>query len=181
MTTKQRFFSSVLLFELIFLLLYVWVRVTSPFPVQLVISVSFLTVSSHWRNRWTNSVNWLIWRLEGSVQSDSIFLWKLLKLSFPLLFSLGLIIAMLSLLALLRFSLIKSKEWMISCSARLIYKASKFAHITHSLFDLHWLPISSRIQYKIALSCFHIISGTAPPYLSEFPKPLPIFPCVGCG
>ena len=48
--------------------------------------------------------------IEGSVQSDSIFLWKLVKLSFPLLFSLDLIIAMLSLLALLRFSLIKSRE-----------------------------------------------------------------------
>ena len=48
--------------------------------------------------------------IEGSVQSDSILLWKLLKLSFPLLFSLGLIIAMLSLLALLMFSLIKSRE-----------------------------------------------------------------------
>ena len=107
---NQRFFSSVLLLELIFLLLYVWVRVTSRFPLQLVILVSFLKVSSHWR-RWTNSVNLLIWRLEGSVQSDSFFLWKLLKLFFPLLFSLGLIIAMLSLLAVLRFSLIKSRGW----------------------------------------------------------------------
>ena len=56
---------------------------------------------------------------------------------------------------------------LIDCSARLIYKASKSAHITPLLFDLHWLPICSRIQYKIALTCFHIISGTAPPYLSE--------------
>ena len=55
----------------------------------------------------------------------------------------------------------------INCSARLIYKASKSAHITHLHFDLHWLLISSRIQYKIALACFHIISGTAPPFLSE--------------
>ena len=55
----------------------------------------------------------------------------------------------------------------INCSARLIYKVSKSAHITTLLFDLHWLPISSRIQYKIALICFHIVSGTAPPYLSE--------------
>ena len=54
--------------------------------------------------------NWLIWILGGSVQSDSIFQWKLLKLSFPLLFSLGLIIAMLSFLALLGFFLIKSRE-----------------------------------------------------------------------
>ena len=165
MTTKQRFFSSALHLELIFLLLYMWVRVTSPFSVQLITSVSFLTVSSRWRNRWTNSVNWSIWRSGGLVQSDSIFLLKLPELLFPLLFSLGLIIAMLSLLALLRFSLIKSR--VINCLAHLIYKAPKSAHITPLLFDLHWLLISSRIQDKIALTCFHIISGTAPPYLSE--------------
>ena len=140
MTTKQRFFSLVLLLELIFLLLYVLVRVTSRFPVQLVISVSFLTVSSHWRNRWTNSINWLIWRLERSVQSDSIFLWKLLKLSLPLLFSLGLIIAMLSLLAFLRFSLVKSR--VIICLACLIYKASKSAHYSFTL----WSPLAANQQ-----------------------------------
>ena len=104
MTTKQRYFSSVLLLELIFLLLYVWVRVTSTFSSSArnlgVIFDSELAL----KEQRTNSVNWLIWRLEGSAQSDSILLWKLLKLSFPLLFSLGLIIAMLSLLALLRFS-----------------------------------------------------------------------------
>ena len=55
----------------------------------------------------------------------------------------------------------------INCSDRLFYKASKSAHITPLRFDLHWLPISSRIHYKIPLTCFHIISGTAPPYLSE--------------
>ena len=47
------------------------------------------------------------------------------------------------------------------------YKASKSALITPLLFDLHLLLISSRIQYKIDLPDFHIISGTAPPYLSE--------------
>ena len=43
----------------------------------------------------------------------------------------------------------------INCSTRISYEASKPAHITPLLFELHWLPISSRIQYK------------APPYLSE--------------
>ena len=55
----------------------------------------------------------------------------------------------------------------INCSARLIYKVPKSVHITPFLYDLHWLPIGSRIQYKIALICFHIVSGTAPPNLSE--------------
>ena len=47
------------------------------------------------------------------------------------------------------------------------YKYYVSAHITPLHYDLHWLPISSRIQYKIALICFHIVSGTAPPYLCE--------------
>ena len=55
----------------------------------------------------------------------------------------------------------------INRSARLIYKASKSAHITPLLFDLHWLAVSSWIQYEIALTCFHIVSGTAPPYVSK--------------
>ena len=55
----------------------------------------------------------------------------------------------------------------IKCSARLIFKVPKSAHVTPFLYDLHWLPISSRIQYKIALICFHTVSGTAPPYLTE--------------
>ena len=29
------------------------------------------------------------------------------------------------------------------------------------LYDLHWLPINSWIQYKIAFICFHIVSGIA--------------------
>ena len=32
---------------------------------------------------------------------------------------------------------------------------------------IYWLPFNNRIQYKIALICFRIDSGTAPPYLSE--------------
>ena len=54
---------------------------------------------------------------------------------------------------------------MNNCSARLICKALKCANITSLLYDLHWLPVSSRIQYKTALVCFNIVSGTAPPYL----------------
>ena len=61
---------------------------------------------------------------------------------------------------------IASRHWTWAMNY-LYYKASKSAHITPLLFDLHWLSISSQIQFKIALICFHIISGTASPYLSE--------------
>ena len=55
----------------------------------------------------------------------------------------------------------------MNCAARLIYRSSKRDHITPLLSELHWLPISQRIQYKIALICFNIISNTAPLYLSQ--------------
>ena len=77
----------------------------------------------------------------------------------------GLITVMLSLLVLFRFSLLKIQR-LINCSAHLIFKVPKSAHITPFLYDLHWLPIGSQIQYKIALICFHIVSGTVPPYPS---------------
>ena len=50
---------------------------------------------------------------------------------------------------------------------RVTSKAHKPAHITASLYDLDWVPISNRIQYKIVLICFHIASCKASPYLSE--------------
>ena len=63
--------------------------------------------------------------------------------------------------------LLEKIQRVINCSARLIFKVSKSAHITPFVYDIHWLPISSRIQCKVALVCFHIVSGTGPPYLSE--------------
>ena len=74
---------------------------------------------------------------------------------------------MLSLLALLRFALQLIKIRVVNSTTHLICKDPKSARITPSLYYLHWLPISSRIQCKIVLICFHIVSGTAPPYLSE--------------
>ena len=61
--------------------------------------------------------------------------------------------------------LLDAVQRVFNCSARLIFKVPKSAHITPFLYYLHWLPISSQIQYKIALICFHIVSGTVPPFL----------------
>ena len=42
---------------------------------------------------------------------------------------------------------------------------SYFDHITPVLKELHWLPITSRIQYKIALLTFKCLHKQAPEYL----------------
>ena len=52
-------------------------------------------------------------------------------------------------------------------AARLILRISKFEHISPHLASLHWLPIDSRIKYKLACICYNSLSTNSPPYLSE--------------
>ena len=52
-------------------------------------------------------------------------------------------------------------------AARLIFRLPKSANISQQLMSLHWLPVKSRIQYKIASLCYHSLNNTAPSYLSD--------------
>ena len=52
-------------------------------------------------------------------------------------------------------------------SARLILNRNKYCHITPLLHELHWLPINSRIKYKLLLFIFKSLNDLAPPYLSN--------------
>ena len=54
-------------------------------------------------------------------------------------------------------------------AARLIFRTTRSAHVTPNpmLHSLPWLPIEQRIEYKLSLLCFKIISHQAPIYLSE--------------
>ena len=56
-------------------------------------------------------------------------------------------------------------------SARLISLTSKHSHITPVLANLHWLPISYRIKYKLGLFVYKIIHNNAPHYLSDLTHP----------
>ena len=51
--------------------------------------------------------------------------------------------------------------------ARLVLLALRHHHSTLLLEKLHWLPISERIQYKVACMCFSAINGSGPADLSE--------------
>ena len=57
-------------------------------------------------------------------------------------------------------------------AARLITKTRKYEHITPILRSLHWLPILTRIQFKILLLVFKIKHGYAPSYLNDLLKPI---------
>ena len=54
-----------------------------------------------------------------------------------------------------------------NAAARVICKISRYEHITPSLYNLHWLPVSYRIQFKILLLVYKTVNGHAPLYLSE--------------
>ena len=54
-----------------------------------------------------------------------------------------------------------------NAAARLILGIGKFSHITPALYELHWLPVSLGIDYKILLLTFKCIYGLAPTYLSD--------------
>ena len=52
-------------------------------------------------------------------------------------------------------------------AARLILGISKREHISPHLASLHWLPIDSRIKYKLACICYNCMSTNSSPYLSH--------------
>ena len=54
-----------------------------------------------------------------------------------------------------------------NAAARGVTGTKKFDHITPVLRDLHWLPIRQRIKYKLAMTVYKCIHGSAPTYLAD--------------
>ena len=52
-------------------------------------------------------------------------------------------------------------------AARLIFRSSRREHCTPLLKCLHWLPVHSRIQYKISSISFNTVTGAGPEYMSD--------------
>ena len=63
-------------------------------------------------------------------------------------------------------------------AARIIMRTRKYDHITPVLKQLHWLPISSRIEFKILLFTYRALNNLAPAYVRDMlciyepPRPL---------
>ena len=53
-------------------------------------------------------------------------------------------------------------------AARLVLRVSETDYISPHLASLFWLPIDSRIQYKLSSLC--CLNSTAPDYLTELPR-----------
>ena len=54
--------------------------------------------------------------------------------------------------------------------ARLVCTVSRHDHITPSLINLHWLPVTNRIEFKIAMLVHKYIYGVSPQYLLDLIK-----------
>ena len=67
-----------------------------------------------------------------------------------------------SLLSGIPQQLIDKLQKVQNCSARLIFKMSKYTHVSPLLAKLHWFPIAQRIDHKISSLCYDVVSDTAP-------------------
>ena len=68
-------------------------------------------------------------------------------------------------------SLIDRLQAVQNCAARLATRSRKHDHITSILKQLHWLPMYSRIKYKILPLTFKTLHGLAPSYITEMLQP----------
>ena len=76
-----------------------------------------------------------------------------------------------SLLSGIPQQLIDKLQKVQNCSTRLIFKTSKYTHVSPLLAKLYQLPIAQRIDHKISSLCYDVVSDTAPLYLSDLRCP----------
>ena len=63
--------------------------------------------------------------------------------------------------------LIRKLQHVQNSAARLVNQCPRFCHITPVLRDLHWLPVSFRIEFKIMLITYKVLHDQAPIYIQE--------------
>ena len=54
-----------------------------------------------------------------------------------------------------------------NAAARLIFQGSKYCHVGPLLYNLHWLPVKFRIDFRMLLLTYKAINDLAPFYLQE--------------
>ena len=51
--------------------------------------------------------------------------------------------------------------------AIVIFQIPKFDYITPALIDLHWLPVTFRVQFKLILFVYKALCTQSPPYIKD--------------
>ena len=64
----------------------------------------------------------------------------------------------------------KKLQLVHNAAARVVVKKRKFDHISEDLKNLHWLPVKSRIDFKVLLLTWKALNDQAPDYLKEMLK-----------
>ena len=62
---------------------------------------------------------------------------------------------------------LKCLQLVQNAAARVLTGTKRRDHITPSLASLHWLPVESRVEFKILLLTYKALNGLAPQYLRE--------------
>ena len=54
-----------------------------------------------------------------------------------------------------------------NAAARVIFQIAKFDHITPALINLHWLPVTFRVQFKLLLFVYKSLHNQSPSYITD--------------
>ena len=65
----------------------------------------------------------------------------------------------------------KKLQMIQNIAARIVSRTKMSDHITPVLYNLHWLPVTSRITFKILLLVFKAMNNLGPTYLKELLVP----------
>ncbi|KAI5615362.1 hypothetical protein C0J50_10871, partial [Silurus asotus] len=65
-------------------------------------------------------------------------------------------------------------QFVQNAAARVLARSRKYDHITPVLIILHWLPIKSRIDYKILLLNYKTLNDLVPKYLNKLFLPISV-------
>ena len=63
-------------------------------------------------------------------------------------------------------------ERVMNAAARLVMGLQPRDHITEVMHNLHWLPLTFRIKYKLCLMMYAAVNRRCPTYISERVKPV---------
>ena len=62
-------------------------------------------------------------------------------------------------------------QWLLqsvlNAAARLVFRLSRYDHISDALATLHWLCLAQRVHFKVAVTTFRVLHGLAPSYLND--------------
>ena len=71
-------------------------------------------------------------------------------------------------------NMIRKLQSVINTAARVVTKTRKYDSISPVLYELHWLPVKFRVQFKLLLLVFKALNGMAPVYLTQKLSYIPI-------